>query len=144
MSATSGIRSLVSGLQSLVAFAAAACVLAGNAHSQSFPTRPIRIVIPYAAAGGSDITTRIVQARATEALGQSICPMLVEPGKNFASAVSRIRDNGISPDMAAFFAGIAIQAYCPSLIASIADGSVLNQLGTGVPPGLNAFQIPGP
>ena len=47
-------------------------MLAGNAHSQSFPTRPIRIVIPYAAAGGSDITTRIVQARATEALGQSL------------------------------------------------------------------------
>ena len=87
----------------------------------------------------------------TEALGQSICPMLVEPGKNFAAAVSRVRNNGISPDMAAFFAGIAIQAYCPSMISSIADGSVLNQLnglnglaGTGALPALNSFQIPGP
>ena len=83
----------------------------------------------------------------TQALGQSICPMLVEPGKNFASAVSRVRNNGIPPDMAAFFAGIAIQAYCPSLISSIADGSVLKQLnglaGPGVLPGLNRFQIPG-
>ena len=86
----------------------------------------------------------------TEALGQSICPMLVEPGKNFAAAVSRVRNNGISPDMAAFFAGIAIQAYCPSMISSIADGSVLDQLnglnglaGTGALPGLNSFQIPG-
>lgn len=82
----------------------------------------------------------------TEALGQSICPMLVEPGKNFASAVSRVRNNGISPDMAAFFAGIAIQAYCPSMISSIADGSVLDQLNglNGLAlPGLNSFQIPG-
>ena len=72
--------------------------------------------------------------------------MLVEPGKNFASAVSRVRNNGISPDMAAFFAGIAIQAYCPSMISSIADGSVLDQLNglNGLAlPGLNSFQIPG-
>ena len=55
------------------AVAAVAGVLAGTcAIGQDFPRRPIRIVIPYAAAGGSDITLRIVQARATEALGQSL------------------------------------------------------------------------
>src|SRR5262245_25731399 len=48
------------------------CALAAAVGAQQFPTRPIRIVIPYAAAGGSDITTRIVQPRATEALGQSL------------------------------------------------------------------------
>jgi Protein of unknown function (DUF732) len=86
----------------------------------------------------------------TVALGQSICPMLVEPGKSFASAVTKVRNNGVSPEMAAFFAGIAIQMYCPSMISSVADGSVLNQLGglnglTGVSAlsGLNAFRIPG-
>ena len=44
----------------------------------------------------------------TEQLGQQICPMLVEPGKSLASVYSSVSNNGISPDMAAFFTGIAI------------------------------------
>jgi tripartite-type tricarboxylate transporter receptor subunit TctC len=57
----------------VVAVAFIAVAGAGNdAAAQEFPNKPIRIVIPYAAAGGSDITTRIVQARAMEALGQSL------------------------------------------------------------------------
>ena len=40
--------------------------------AQEFPTKPVRLIIPYAAGGGSDITTRIVQGKAIELLGQSI------------------------------------------------------------------------
>ena len=43
-----------------------------DALAQDFPNKAIRIIIPYAAGGGSDITTRIVQARAMELLGQSL------------------------------------------------------------------------
>jgi hypothetical protein len=64
----------------------------------------------------------------TEALGQSICPMLVEPGKSIASVYSTIADNGINPDMAAFFTGVAISMYCPSLMASLGNGTLLNFL----------------
>ena len=67
----------------------------------------------------------------TTELGKSVCPMLVEPGKNFASVAQTIRggnNGGISPEMASFFTGIAISMYCPSMIASIGDGTVLNQL----------------
>ena len=64
----------------------------------------------------------------TEALGKSICPMLVEPGKNFASVYSRVTDNGINPDLAAFFTGIAIQMYCPQMMSSIGNGTFLNFL----------------
>lgn len=49
----------------------AAVVLAQAALAQDYPTRPIRIVIPYAAGGGSDITTRIVTEKAAGVLGQS-------------------------------------------------------------------------
>ena len=63
-------------------------------------------------------------------LGQEVCPMLVEPGKNFASVASQLRgNNGISPEMASFFTGIAIQMYCPQMMSSIGDGSILNNLG---------------
>lgn len=89
----------------------------------------------------------------TAALGRSVCDMLVEPGKSFASTVTRVRNNGVPPEMAAFFAGIAIQAYCPQMLASVADGTVLDQLdglnglngltGAGWWPGLSGLWIPG-
>lgn len=65
----------------------------------------------------------------TSALGRSVCDMMVEPGKSFASTVTSVQNNGVSPQMASLFAGIAIQAYCPQMLSSIADGSVLDQLG---------------
>ncbi|RDH80126.1 DUF732 domain-containing protein [Mycolicibacterium moriokaense] len=79
----------------------------------------------------------------TEQLGQSICPMLVEPGKNLASVYSRVSNNGISPDMAAFFTGIAISMYCPQMMGSIGNGTFLNQLqglqGLAGIPGVPSF-----
>jgi len=70
-----------------------------------------------------------------EQLGQSICPMLVEPGKNLASVYSTVSHNGVNPDMAAFFTGIAIQMYCPSMMSSIGNGTFLKQLSglQGIP-----------
>ena len=71
----------------------------------------------------------------TQQLGQSICPMLVEPGKSMASVYSTVSNNGINPDMAAFFTGIAISMYCPQMMTSIGNGTFLNQLGglQGIP-----------
>lgn len=64
----------------------------------------------------------------TTELGKSVCPMLVEPGKNFASVASTVGNNGVSPEMASFFTGIAISMYCPQMISSIGNGTVLNYL----------------
>ena len=81
---------------------------------------------------------------ATEQLGQSICPMLVEPGKSVASVYSTVTHSGISPDMAAFFTGIAISMYCPSAMSSLGNGTFLNNInglnGLGA---LSGLPIPG-
>ena len=78
----------------------------------------------------------------TQQLGQSICPMLVEPGKNMASIYSTVSNNGINPAMASFFTGIAISMYCPSMMSSIGNGTFLNSLsGLQGIPGLSG--IPG-
>lgn len=62
------------------------------------------------------------------AVGESVCPMLVEPGKNLAKVYAQVSDRGISPDIAAFFTGIAISMYCPQMMASVGNGTVLDWL----------------
>lgn len=51
--------------------AASACATV-PAYSQAFPARPVRIVVPFAPGGATDIVTRIVATRLTEAWGQSV------------------------------------------------------------------------
>jgi len=59
-----------------------ACVTAG---AQSFPSKPIRVVIPFVAGGSSDIVGRAIGSKFQELLGQ---PAVVEnkPGANGAIA----------------------------------------------------------
>jgi hypothetical protein len=58
------------------------------------------------------------------AVGQSICPMLAQPGGSFAAAASGISHRGMSPQMAQLFTTIAIQTYCPQEMANILGGNV--------------------
>lgn len=64
----------------------------------------------------------------TVRLGESVCPMLVEPGKSLAKVYTQVSQNGIPPEMAAFFTGIAISMYCPQMMTSIGNGTVLDWL----------------
>jgi len=52
----------------------AVVALAGTAPvwSQSYPTRPVRMIVPFAPGGGSDVTGRIVAQKLTEYIGQSV------------------------------------------------------------------------
>jgi len=61
-------RSLLIGLTS-----AATISLSGQrAQAQQYPQRPVRVIVPYAAGGASDIVARLVAAAMAEKLGQSL------------------------------------------------------------------------
>jgi tripartite-type tricarboxylate transporter receptor subunit TctC len=51
---------------------AAALAIASAASAQTYPTRPITMVVPFAAGGTSDVIARTVAEQMTVALGQSV------------------------------------------------------------------------
>ena len=51
--------------------AGAACALPQAASAQSYPARPIRIIVPFPAGGTTDIIARLVAQRMTETMGQA-------------------------------------------------------------------------
>jgi tripartite-type tricarboxylate transporter receptor subunit TctC len=54
------------------ALAAFALLSAGQALAQTYPARPVRMIVPYPPGGGTDIFARIVGAKLGEALGQQM------------------------------------------------------------------------
>ena len=55
-----------------ICLAGASLSAAGLAVAQGYPDRPIRIVVPFAAGGGSDVVARAIAQKLTEKLGQSV------------------------------------------------------------------------
>lgn len=117
---------------------AAAVSLASPAHADPLTDPSFLTALSNSGVGYNDPS-------ATTSLGQSVCPMLVQPGQSFASVASSMGNQGINPAMASFFTGIAIQMYCPQMMSSIGDGSFMNflQQTPGVPGVPGVPGIPG-
>src|SRR5258707_6822143 len=88
-----------------------ALLIAGNATAQTFPAKPIRVVIPFVAGGSSDIVGRAIASKFQEFLGQ---PGVVEnkPGANGSIAaefVAQAEPDG-STKLVCSVGGVSINA----------------------------------
>jgi tripartite-type tricarboxylate transporter receptor subunit TctC len=93
-----------------VVVALALCAL--GAHAQSFPSRPVRMVIPYAAGGAVDAMARVFAPRYSEILGQ---PVIIE---NRAGAGGNIGSEIVAksaPDGLTWLFNTSGQAIAPAL-----------------------------
>jgi tripartite-type tricarboxylate transporter receptor subunit TctC len=86
------------------ALAAALLAIAASAQAQSYPVKPIRLVVPFQAGAGGDLSARVLGASFAEAVGQ---PVLVEnrPGAGEAIAAEFVAKS--APDGYTIF-------YCSS------------------------------
>ena len=81
-----------------IAASVGACVgawVGAPALAQSFPTKPVKLVLPYAAGGPSDFTIRLLAKELTPALGQSV---IVENIAGGQGAIGSRRVSKSEPD----------------------------------------------
>src|ERR1700759_3398339 len=64
------VRSFTVLLLAVLVAAAVVPVPTAQAQTQDWPQRPVRIIVPFAAGGSSDVAGRIVAQRLSDAFGQ--------------------------------------------------------------------------
>src|SRR5262245_64594237 len=97
----------------LAAGSAALPAVARIAWAQNYPTRPVHVIVPFAPAGGSDITARLIGQWLSERLGR---PFVIENrpagGGNIGTeAVVRASPDGYTLLMAGAYNAINATLY---------------------------------
>ncbi|MBI4207519.1 MAG: tripartite tricarboxylate transporter substrate binding protein [Betaproteobacteria bacterium] len=91
---------------SLLALLSLSSVYAASVAAQGYPAKPIRIIVPYAPGGSTDVVFRILAPRLTEFLGQQV---LVENRPGAASTIGLDLVAKSAPD--GYTVGVANIAY---------------------------------
>ena len=92
-------------------------LLAGLAHAQDYPSKPIRMVVGFPPGGGTDVVARILQPRLSELLGQ---PVVIEnrPGATGTMAAGQVAK--AAPDGYTIMMGhVSVNAIAPALFSNL-------------------------
>jgi tripartite-type tricarboxylate transporter receptor subunit TctC len=93
--------------------AAIAAFLSFSAAAQSYPSKPIRLIVPFAAGGGNDNVARLVGKRLADGLGQ---PVLVDNRPGAGGVVGAELAAKSAPDgYTLFLGGVGSHAINPNL-----------------------------
>lgn len=79
----------------LTAVFSAAAIISGTSYAADFPSKPIRVIVPFAPGGSTDIVTRIVTAKMSDILGK---PMVVENKAGAGGAIGASEAARAKPD----------------------------------------------
>jgi len=75
--------------------AVAACAVAASAWAQSYPTRTIKLIVPFSAGGSTDIIARLTAEQLRKELGQTV---VVENVGGAAGALGTMQGMNANPD----------------------------------------------
>lgn len=79
----------------LTAVLSTAAIMTGTSYAADFPNKPIRVIVPFAPGGSTDIVTRIVTAKMSDILGK---PMVVENKAGAGGAIGASEAARAKPD----------------------------------------------
>ena len=108
---------MIKPILSVVAISIAAAIPLAVAHADDYPSRPIRLVVPFPPGGGNDNVARPIAQKLGEALGQTVV-VDNRPGAGTmigAEAVAKATPDGYT----LFFGSIASHAISPNLYQKV-------------------------
>lgn len=99
-----------------IALAAAVSLAASFAHAQTYPSRPIRLVVPFAAGGAVDVLARLLGAKLAARVGQ---PVIVENRAGAGGTLAAAEVAKSAPDGYTILQNTNGAAIAPSLYVSL-------------------------
>ena len=116
--------------RALAGLLAAPALLPSLAHAQAWPSRPIRVVVPFPPGGTTDVLARLVAARMGERLGQN---MVIENRAGAGGTVGSAAVAQAAPDgYTLLVSNVASQGVGPSLYRNLAYNAVTDFTHIGV------------
>ena len=92
---------------------ASALMVSRGVRAQSFPSKPIRLVVPYSPGGGADTTARLIAPKLQEALGETV---VVENRPGAGGVIGDETVAKAAPDGHTLLIGAFAHAVNPSLL----------------------------
>lgn len=96
-------------------------LFAGYAAAQTYPTKPIRVVLPVAPGGGSDVLARTVGSKLSQALGQAI---VIDNRSGAGGNIALATVAGAAPDGYTLYMGVGTRLTVNPLLHKLTLDSV--------------------